>query len=98
MAGRYELFHLCPAMTYPAEVTTVWGGMLLSDMTTPYLEVFSLIPALMWGVQGNFFWRIRFELWAPQVPLIIGKTFGEVPGPQRPTVSEPRPAQKLGVK
>ena len=29
------------------------------------------------GVQGKFFWRIRFELWAPQVPLIIGKTFGE---------------------
>ena len=50
------------------------------------------------GVQGNFFWRIRFELWAPQVPLIIGETFGEVLGPRRPTVSEPRPAQKLGVK
>ena len=41
---------------------------------------------------------IRFELWAPQVPLIIGETFGEVLGPRRPTVSEPRPAQKLGVK
>ena len=50
------------------------------------------------GVQGNFFWRIRFELWAPQVPLIIGKTFGEVLRPRRPTVSELRPAQKLGVK
>ena len=50
------------------------------------------------GVQGTFFWRIRFELWAPQVPLIIGETFGEVLGPRRPTVSEPRPAQKLGVK
>ena len=50
------------------------------------------------GVQGKFFWRIRFELWAPQVPLIIGETFGEVLGPRRPTVSEPRPAQKLGVK
>ena len=35
---------------------------------------------------------------APQVPLIIGETFGEVLGPQRPTVSELRPAQKLGVK
>ena len=46
MAGRYELFHLCPTMTYPAEVTTVWGGMLLSDMTTPYLEVFSSLPLM----------------------------------------------------
>ena len=50
------------------------------------------------GVQGNIFGRISFELWARQVPLIIGETFGEVPGPQRPTVSEPRPVQKLGVK
>ena len=46
MAGRYELFHLCPTMAYPAEVTTVWGGMLLSDMTTPYLEVFSSLPLM----------------------------------------------------
>ena len=30
--------------------------------------------------------------------LIIGETFGEVLGPRRPTVSELRPAQKLGVK
>ena len=29
---------------------------------------------------------------------MIRETFGEVPGPRRPTVSEPRPAQKLGVK
>ena len=29
---------------------------------------------------------------------MIGETFGEAPGPRRPTVSEPRPAQKLGVK
>ena len=50
------------------------------------------------GVQGNIFGRISFERWAPQVPLIIGETFGEVPGPRRLTVSEPRPAQKLGVK
>ena len=50
------------------------------------------------GVQGNIFGRISFELWAPQVPLMTGETFGEVPGPRRPTVSEPRPAQKLGVK
>ena len=50
------------------------------------------------GVQGKFFWRIRFELWAPQVPLIIRETIGEVLGPRRPTVSELRPAQKLGVK
>ena len=50
------------------------------------------------GVQGNIFGRISFELWALQVPLVIGKTFGEVPGPRRPTVSEPRPAQKLGAK
>ena len=54
--------------------------------------------ALRGGVQGNIFGRISFELWAPQVPLMIGETFGEVPGPRRPTVSEPRPAQKLGVK
>ena len=50
------------------------------------------------GVQGKYFWSIRFELWAPQVTLIIGKTFGEVLGPRRPTVSELRPAQKLGEK
>ena len=50
------------------------------------------------GVQGNIFGRISFELWALQVPLVIGETFGEVPGPRRPTVSEPRPAQKLGAK
>ena len=50
------------------------------------------------GVQGNIFGRISFELWALQVPLMIGETFGKVPGPRRPTVSEPRPAQKLGVK
>ena len=50
------------------------------------------------GVQGKFFWRIRFELWAPQVTLIIGETFGEVLGPRRSTVSELRPAKKLGVK
>ena len=50
------------------------------------------------GVQGTFFWRIGFELWAPQVPLIIGETVGEVLGPRRPTISELRPAQKLGVK
>ena len=49
-------------------------------------------------VQGNYSWRIRFELWAPQVPLIIGETFGEVLGPRRQTVSELRPAQKLGRK
>ena len=50
------------------------------------------------GVQGTFFWRIRFELWAPQVPLTIRETIGEVLGPRHPTVSELRPAQKLGVK
>ena len=50
------------------------------------------------GVQGNIFGRISFELWGLQVPLMIGETFGEVPGPQLPTVYEPRPAQKLGVK
>ena len=43
-------------------------------------------------------WSSRFELWAPQVPLIVRETFGEILGPRRPTVSEPRPAQKLGVK
>ena len=30
-------------------------------------------------VQGNIFGRISFELWALQVPLMIGETFGEVP-------------------
>ena len=50
------------------------------------------------GVQGKFFWRIRFELWAPQVPPIIRETTGEVLGPRCPIVSELRPAQKLGVK
>ena len=28
----------------------------------------------------------------------IEETFGEVLGPRRPTVSEPRPAHQLGVK
>ena len=50
------------------------------------------------GIQGKFFWSSRLELWAPQVPLIVRETFGEILGPRRPTVSEPRPAQKLGVK
>ena len=49
-------------------------------------------------VHGKLFWSSRFELWAPQVPLIIRETFGEILGPRRPTISEPRPAQKLGVK
>ena len=31
-------------------------------------------------------------------PIIIGETFGEVLGPRRPTVSEPRPAPKIGCK
>ena len=30
--------------------------------------------------------------------LIIGETFGAVLGPRRATVSELRPAQKLGIK
>ena len=50
------------------------------------------------GGQRQHFWEDQFELWALQVPLMIGETFGEVQGPRRPTVSEPRPAQKLGVK
>ena len=50
------------------------------------------------GGPRQIFWSSRFELLAPQVPLIIRETFGEIPGPRRPTVSEPRPAQKLGVK
>ena len=37
------------------------------------------------GIQGKFFWSSRFELWAPQVPLIIRETFGEILGPRRPT-------------
>ena len=45
------------------------------------------------GVQGNIFGMISFELWAPQVPLMTRGTFGEVPGPRHPTVSEPRSAQ-----
>ena len=56
------------------------------------------VAPLRGGVQGNIFGRISFELWALQVPLMIGETFGEVPGPRRRTVSEPRPAQNLGVK
>ena len=54
--------------------------------------------ALRGGGEGgprNFFWRIRFELWAPKVPLIIGETFGEVLGPRRraqpsPSYAPPR--------
>ena len=42
------------------------------------------------GVQGKFF--------GGSDALIIGETFGVVLGPRRPTVSERRPAQKLGVK
>ena len=58
----------------------------------------SALQIFFGGVQGNIFGRISFELWAPHVPLMIRENFGEVPGPRRPTVSEPRPAQKLGVK
>ena len=32
-------------------------------------------------------------LWAPQVPLVMRETFGEVPGLRRPIGSGPRPAQ-----
>ena len=50
------------------------------------------------GVQGKFFWRIRFKLWAPQVPLIIGKTFGEVLGPSVPNRLRATPRPKNGRK
>ena len=45
------------------------------------------------GVKGTFFGRINFVLWAPQVPLVMRETFGEVPGLRRPIGSGPRPAQ-----
>ena len=32
-------------------------------------------------------------LWAPQVPLVMRETSGEVPGLRRPIGSRPRPAQ-----
>ena len=32
-------------------------------------------------------------LYAPQVPLVMRETFGEVPGLRRPIGSGPRPAQ-----
>ena len=41
----------------------------------------------------HFLGKINFELGAPQVPLVIGETFGEGSGPWRLTGSEPRPAQ-----
>ena len=48
-----------------------------------------------WSFKGGdprqIFWSSRFEFWAPQVPLIVRETFGEILGPRRPTVSEPRP-------
>ena len=73
--------------------------MIISHANTRWsLDVLSNWPYLRGGIQGKFFWSSRFELWAPQVPLIIQETFGEILGPRRPTVSEPRPAQKLGVK
>ena len=50
------------------------------------------------GSKANFFGVPDLSLGAPQVPLIVRETFGEILGPRRPTVSEPRPAQKLGVK
>ena len=37
------------------------------------------------GSKAHFLWRIRFELWAPQVPLIEKETFAEVLGPRRLT-------------
>ena len=46
------------------------------------------------GVQGKFFGGSDLSFGH----LIIGETFGEVLGPRHPTVSELRPAQKLGVK
>ena len=70
----------------------------LSHIGKKYSIYMQLGNYLRGGVQGNIFGRISFELWALQVPLMIGETFGEVLGPRRPTVSEPRPAQKLGVK
>ena len=47
------------------------------------------------GGSKPFFRRTHFEHGAPQVPLVIGETFGEDLGPRRPTGSEPRPAQLL---
>jgi len=44
-------------------------------------------------VHPNFFGKINFELGAPQVPRVMGETFGEGSGPWRQTGSEPRPAQ-----
>ena len=39
------------------------------------------------GGPSQFFGRINFEHRAPQVPLIIGETFGEDSGPWRPTTA-----------
>ena len=42
--------------------------------------------------------KINFEFRAPQVPLVIGETFGEGSGPRRQTGSELRPGSQLGAK
>ena len=42
--------------------------------------------------------KINFEFGAPQVPLVIGETFGEGSGPRRQTGSELRPGSQLGAK
>ena len=47
------------------------------------------------GVQAIFFPTINFELGAPQVPLTMGETFGEVSGLRRQTGSEPGHAPPL---
>ena len=42
--------------------------------------------------------NINFELGAPQVPRVMGETFGEGSGPRRQTGSELRPGSRLGAK
>ena len=50
------------------------------------------------GGSKPFFCRIHFDPRAPQVPLVIGETFGKDVGPRSPTGFEPCPAQLLRPK
>ena len=98
-----EYYNKCPYLT--AEARKTIGKELNLEPSQVLIRAYfdiGLVDTkgliLKGGVQGKFFWRIRFDLWSPQVPLITGETFGEVLGSRRPTVPELRHAQNMGVK
>ena len=98
---RYHLFRVLTFHIYNVQSITSLGlytwnkckGLELcgegSTRSTPMTTRFFKNP--LRGGPRLFFRRIHFENRAPQMPLVIGETFGEDLGPRRPTGSKPRP-------